>query len=123
MLFRSGTWTESTASSAYVGSGYRHDAKGAHGPVTATFSVTLPKPGNYEVFLAVVPNANRATNAKVVIKHARGQQEVRVNLASPAPSGLRSLGTFSFDGPAQVIVSNQGADGFVVIDAVNWQAR
>jgi hypothetical protein len=118
-----GTWTESTASSSYVGSGYRHDGKGAHGPVTATFSVALPKPGNYEVFLAVVPNANRATNAKVVIKHARGQQEVRVNLASPAPGGLRSLGSFSFDGPAQVIVSNQEANGYIVIDAVNWQAR
>ena len=35
------------------------------------------------------------------------------------------VGTYDFtnDTPAAVIVSNEGADGFVVIDAVNWLAR
>ena len=118
-----GDWTESQAGKGFIGEGYRHEGKGAHGPATATFRTTLPKPGSYEVSLTLVPNRNRATNAKVVIQHAHGLKEIRVNLALPSPDGLRSLGTFEFNGTAGVVISNEGADGFVVIDAVNWQAR
>jgi len=118
-----GTWTESTASASFIGSGYRHDGKGEHGPATATFATTLPKPGKYEVFLAVVPNANRATNAQVRLSHAHGQETLRVNLALPAPGNLSSLGAFEFTDTAQVVVTNEGANGYVVIDAVNWTPR
>jgi len=120
-----GTWTESTASAAFLGVGYRHDAKGEHGAVSATFETSLPKAGRYEVFLAVVPNANRATNAKVIVRHAAGQAEVTVNLSKGPAGNLVSLGTYAFtaDQPAGVTIGNAGANGFVVIDAVNWQAR
>jgi hypothetical protein len=118
-----GTWTDSTAAASFVGVGYRHDGKGAHGAATATFETKLPKPGKYEVFLAIVPNANRATNAQVRVSHAHGQETLRVNLATPGADGLRSLGTFEFNDTAQVVIGNEGANGFVIIDAVNWQAR
>jgi hypothetical protein len=118
-----GTWTESVASASFIGSGYRHDGKGEHGPATATFATALPKPGKYEVFLAVVPNANRATNAQVRLSHAYGQETIRVNLALPAAGNLRSLGIFEFTDTAQVVVTNEGANGYVVIDAVNWTPR
>ena len=120
-----GTWTESGASPAYLGVGYRHDAKGEHGAVTATFATPLPKAGKYEVFLAVVPNANRATNARVTVRHAAGSTEVAVNLSKGPAGNLVSLGTYEFasDQPASVTIGNAGANGFVVIDAVNWQAR
>ena len=121
----SGTWTESTASPAFVGPGYRHDAKGEHGAASARFEAKLPKAGRYEVFLALVPNLNRATNAEVRIDHAAGPTTRTVNLAKGPADNLVSLGTYDFDGrtPAAVIVTNAGANGFVVIDAVNWQAR
>ena len=102
---------------------HRHDGKGEHGPASATFATALPKPGKYEVFLAVVPNANRATNAQVRLSHAHGQETIRVNLALPAAGNLRSLGTFEFTDRAQVVVTNEGANGYVVIDAVNWAPR
>jgi hypothetical protein len=121
----SGTWTESTASPAFVGPGYRHDAKGEHGAVSARFETTLPKAGRYEVFLALVPNPNRATHAEVRIDHAAGPTTRTVNLAKGPADNLVSLGTYDFDGraPAAVTLTNTGANGFVVIDAVNWQAR
>jgi hypothetical protein len=121
----SGTWTESTASPAFVGHGYRHDAKGEHGAVSARFETTLPKAGRYEVFLALVPNPNRATHAEVRIDHAAGPTTRTVNLAKGPADNLVSLGTYDFDGraPAAVTLTNTGANGFVVIDAVNWQAR
>ena len=41
-----------------------------------------------------------------------------------AVGGLLTLGTFRFEaGPAKVTVSNEGASGYVLIDAVNWQSR
>jgi hypothetical protein len=120
-----GTWTESGASPSYLGVGYRHDAKGEHGAVTATFAAPLPKAGKYEVFLAVVPNANRASNAQVTVRHAAGSTEVAVNLSKGPAGNLVSLGTYEFAAgqPASVTIGNAGANGFVVIDAVNWQAR
>ncbi|MEY4272630.1 MAG: Xanthan lyase precursor [Verrucomicrobiota bacterium] len=120
-----GTWTESTASASFIGTGYRHDAKGEHGTVSARFEAKLPKAGKYEVFLALVPNANRATNATIMVAHAGGADVKRWNLRDKTANGLLSLGTYAFDEqhPAVVTISNHGADGFVVIDAVNWQAR
>jgi len=85
----------------------------------------LPKAGKYEVLLAVVPNANRATNARVTVRHAAGSTEVAVNLSKGPAGNLVSLGIYEFsaDQPASVTIGNVGANGFVVIDAVNWQAR
>jgi hypothetical protein len=117
-----GTWTESVASTTFIGAGYRHDGKGENGPVTARFEAKLPKAGKYEVFLALVPNANRAGNAPVAIGHAGGTTEKKVNLREKTANNLLSLGVYTFDAsqPASVTLSNQGADGYVVIDAVNW---
>jgi hypothetical protein len=121
----SGDWTESQAGKGFVGEGYRHDSKGSKGPMSATFSAKLPKAGKFEVFLTIVPNANRATNAKVRVVHAGGQTDRVVNLAKGPDDRLVSLGTYDFTdtADAQVIVSNEGANGYVVIDAINWQAR
>ena len=121
----SGDWTQSQAGKGFIGEGYRHDGKGSKGPMTATFSAQLPKAGTHEVFLTIVPNSNRATNAKVRVVHAGGQTDRVVNLAKGPADRLVSLGTYDFTDrqAAQVIVTNEGADGYVVIDAVNWQFR
>ena len=117
-----GTWTESVASTTFIGAGYRHDGKGENGPVTARFEAKLPKAGKYEVFLALVPNANRAGNAPVAIGHAGGTTEKKVNLREKTANNLLSLGVYTFDAshPASVTIGNQDTDGYVVIDAVNW---
>jgi hypothetical protein len=120
-----GDWTQSQAGKGFVGEGYRHDSKGTKGPMSATFATKFDKAGKHEVFLTIVPNANRASHAKVRIVHAGGQTDRVVNLAKGPADRLVSLGTFDFtaDAAAQVIVTNEGADGYVVIDAVNWQSR
>jgi hypothetical protein len=120
-----GDWKQSSANSGFVGSGYRHDDKGATGPVSATFVGRLPAAGNYAVSLTVVPNANRSRDALVRIEHADGVAEIRADLTGQgASNGLLTLGTYRFPaGPAKVTVSNAGAKGYVLIDAANWQAR
>ena len=121
----SGDWKQSSANGGFVGSGYRHDDKGAAGAASAAFIGKLPTAGTYAVSLTVVPNTNRSRDALVRIEHAEGVAELRADLTGKSEKdGLLPLGTFRFQaGPAKVTVSNAGAKGYVLIDAVNWQAR
>jgi len=120
-----GEWKQSSANGGFIGSGYRHDDKGAAGAASAAFIGKLPAAGAYAVSLTVVPNTNRSRDALVRIEHAEGVAELRADLTGKgAQDGLLTLGTFRFPaGPAKVTVSNAGAKGYVLVDAVNWQAR
>jgi hypothetical protein len=119
---RKGFEAKSSAVGPYVGDGYRHDGGTRDGKQSATYTPDLPKAGKYEVRLAYSPNANRATNVPVTVTHAGGTSTVKVNQrkAPPVSETFVSLGTFSFEKgtAAKVVISNAGADGFVVIDAV-----
>jgi hypothetical protein len=119
-----GHWQESTAAKAWVGSSYRHDGNAKNGKSSARFEAKLPAAGRYEVRLACVPNTNRATKAHVEVHHAAGTKTLTVNQQSPPPidGQFLSLGLFDFsaDQPAAVLISNHGADGYVIIDAVQW---
>lgn len=120
-----GIWTISTANAGYVGTGYRHDGNARDGKASAVFTAALPKPGRYEVRIAYPPNANRASNAAVTITHAGGTKAVTVNQRTRGAEPFASLGTFDFAAgtAATVTVTNAGADGYVVIDAVQWLPR
>ena len=120
-----GDWKQSSANGGFVGSGYRHDDKGAAGAASADFIGKLPAAGTYAVSLTVVPNANRSRDALVRIEHADGVAEIRADLTGKgSKDGLLPLGAYRFPaGPAKVTVSNSGAKGYVLVDAVNWQAR
>jgi hypothetical protein len=122
-----GDWKESRAGKSYVGDGYRHEGNTRSGRCTARFEATLPKSGLYEVRLAAPHNNNRASNVHVEIRHAAGTKTVTVDEKRVPPiDGLFiSLGTFEFkaDQPAAVTISNEAANGYVVIDAVQWLAK
>jgi hypothetical protein len=119
----SGNWASSSSSGTWVGREYRHDGKTSDGRSTASFEAKL-KGGKYEVRLAYSQNANRATNVPVVVRHAGGEKMLQVDQRKVPPIDklFVSLGEFEFSGdsPATVTISNQGADGYVIIDAVQW---
>lgn len=122
-----GNWGESKVAKRFIGEGYRHDGNVNDGNCTARFEAVLPKSGNYEVRLAVPHNTNRASNAKVKVLTPAGEKVVSVNQKGMPPiDGLFvSLGTFQFikDVAAVVTITNEGADGYVVADAVQWLAK
>lgn len=122
-----GEWKSSSAAPGYIGNGYRHDNNTRDGKASARFEAKLPKSGHYDVRLAYPPNANRASKVTVEITHAGGQETVFVDQRkTPAiDERFHLLGRFDFtEGqPAVVVVSNAGADGYVVIDAVQWMLR
>ncbi len=115
---------QSSTVGPFVGEGYRHDGGTDRGKQSATFTPDLPVAGSYEVRLSYTSSSNRSTRVAVSVSHAGGKADVVVNQrkAGPIDGAWVSLGTFRFEkgkGGA-VTVSNAGADGHVVIDAVQW---
>jgi hypothetical protein len=119
-----GSWQTSSALKNFVGSGYRHDGNTRDGMATARFAARLPKTGRYQVRFGYTPNSNRATGVRVEVQHAGGSRTFTVNQKLPLPEGglFLPLGVFEFQAgtPAVVTISNQDADGYVVVDAVQW---
>jgi hypothetical protein len=121
---RSGNWQPSSANARFVGNGYLHDGNARDGLASARFETVLPESGTYEVRLSWPPNANRASRVPVTVTHADGESSLTVNQRERPPvDGLfHSLGQFRFEAsvPARVTVSTAGADGHVILDAVQW---
>jgi hypothetical protein len=122
----SGEWQISSASSSYVANGYRHDGAAKDGKASARFSAKLPAAGRYEVLFAYPPNGNRASQVAVEIQSADGKKNLQVDQRKAPADGLfHSLGVFEFaaNHVATVTITNAGADGYVVIDAVQWRKK
>lgn len=123
---KEGTWKMAATIGPWYKRGYEHDNndKTMKGKMSAVFEAKLPESGEYEVRFAYAASNNRATNVPVTVRHAGGEETVIVNERVKAPFDeiTVSLGRFQFekDSPATVTVSNEGTDGYVLIDAVQW---
>jgi hypothetical protein len=119
-----GNWKNSRAAATWIGEDYRHDQDVRDGQGSARFEARLPSAGRYEVRLAYTPNANRSSKTAVEIEHASGRKAITINQreAPPIDGNFISLGSYEFavGQPAALTVSNRGADGYVIIDAVQW---
>jgi len=117
-----GNWEESGAAKSYVGFGYRHDGNSGKGEAKAIFTATIPKAGSYAVRLAYPPNSNRARSVKVQIGLPDGPVVTVDQTKAPSDGLFHLLGTREFQAgaTATVTISNEGGDGYVVVDAVQW---
>jgi hypothetical protein len=119
-----GIWKHSTFLKPFVGVGYLHDENVGKGEKTLTLTAKLSSPGMYEVRLAYATGPDRATNVPVTVFSADGEKTVFVDQSrEPAiDDKFVSLGTFRFekDGQSFVLVSNEGTDGHVTVDAVQF---
>jgi len=94
---------------------------------SAVYTPTINVSGNYQVYewhgwYGDTPNDNReATNVKYIIKHADGLRTVVVN-QQEKPGQWNSLGLYKFNqGTAgHIEISTQGANGFVISDAIKF---
>jgi len=121
---RVGEWTHSVYSKSFIGTGFLHDAESDKGKKTLTFAPDIRKTGNYEVRLAYVHAANRSTSVPVTIFTADGEVVLQVNQkeAPPIMGRFVSLGRHRFEkgGAGFVLVSNEGTEGIVGADAVQF---
>jgi cytochrome c553 len=119
-----GSWKESNSVKSYVDEGYLHDENKDRGQKSVTFEPTSLATGSYTVRLAYAHGDNRSSKTQVRVFSADGESLVTVNQkVSPPEDGLWiSLGKFRFekDGAAFVIISNEGADGHVIADAIQF---
>jgi FAD dependent oxidoreductase len=110
----------------FVGNGYRHDGGADRGKQSARFTPDLPERGLYEVRISYTVSNNRATNVPVAVHHAEAEKKTVITVnqrkAPPIDKAWLSLGKFNFvkgkDGSVEF--SNEGVDGHVIIDAVQW---
>ncbi|MGE9268685.1 MAG: FAD-dependent oxidoreductase [Verrucomicrobiales bacterium] len=116
-----GAWTHSILADG-IGQGYRHDSNAGKGTNTATFKAKLPKAGRYEVQIAYTPNGNRASNIPVTVNHQEGIATAVLNQKeAPSVEGhFHPVGTYEFGEEGTVTLSNEGTNGYVIIDAVRW---
>jgi hypothetical protein len=118
-----GDWVESTYSTPFLGDSYLHDGNRDQGEKSLCFRPHVDRAGTYELRLAYTALNNRASNTLVTIRTAAGEQTVRVDQRrAPEIDGLfHSLGRFSLDAGEGtcVTISNLGADGYVVVDALH----
>ncbi len=90
-------------------------------PAEATFQLPIQKNGKYKVVLMYSPNDKNTTNATLTIYHADGKDVVPWNMKEGDVHGFAlKIGEYQFTKgkPMKVVISNQGADGRVVADAV-----
>jgi FAD dependent oxidoreductase len=116
-----GEWEKTNSLPGYVNVGYLHDSNAEQGSKQVTFQTKLEQPQKMEVRMAYIPNPNRATNVKVDIHTATGVSTVIVNqkLKPEHTEGFfKSLGTFMFDKEVVIVIHNEKANGFVVVDAM-----
>ena len=119
-----GRWKTSAANLGFVDSGYQHNDNQSATGVTAAYEIEV-KPGSYEVRLSYPPNKNRASNVPVTVTHAGGTTLHLVDQRkAPKGDGLfHSLGTFTFEKRARVVIGSDGVDGYVIADAVQFLPR
>jgi hypothetical protein len=106
----SGDWRASRASAPFLGPEYFHDGNTHDGKTKALFTVGVPKAGSYRVKVLYPPHENRASNAPVTINGTA----VRINQKKAG----EWLGPFQLPRSFTVTVSNEGANGYVVIDGL-----
>jgi hypothetical protein len=120
----SGEWDLSDSVYPLYGFNYLHDKGDARAENRIQFIPKNLKPGRYEVRFAYTSHENRASNAKVMVDTDEGPVTFLVDetksLGKDAPFyslGVFNLGTGS---TGKVEITAEGADGYVVADAVNW---
>ena len=119
-----GNWTHSVHSKHYIGKRYIHDGNKGKGDKTLSFVPKLPIDGEYEVRFAYSHGGGRASNVPVTVFSAAGEKTIMVDIrkAPPIEGRFVSLGTYQFNANAQsyVLISNEGTDGVLTADAVQF---
>ncbi len=119
-----GEWVESSTIKPYVGVGYIHDGNNSGIAKTLTFQPENLPEGSYQVRFAYTASANRSTKSIIRVFSADGEKAITINQQTEPPVDdlWYPLGTFRFekDGQAFVMLSNEGGDGHVIADAVQF---
>jgi hypothetical protein len=89
----------------------------------AVFTLPVEKPGLYKLCILYLPEEDNATNATIEVIHAGGRKELKWNMREGDKHGFAlEIGKFRFtpDSQSKITISNSGADGDIVADAISF---
>jgi hypothetical protein len=117
-----GKWVASTIAGG-VDDGYRHDNGTKDGKAKVTFLLNAEDKGEYSVQIAGVPNKNRSTKTKIeiVVGESANPATTVDQRSAPKIDGIWTevaAVTLKDDQKVSIVISNEGADGIVIADAV-----
>ncbi|OIR15064.1 xyloglucanase Xgh74A precursor [mine drainage metagenome] len=118
-----GAWTSSTTTAGYYGADYLHDGNtGSTGGKSVTFTPTIPTTGSYSVYVRWTAYTNRATNAPIDIVDSAGVTHTFSENQQNNGGTWVLLGSYTFDAgtTSYLKIRNDGANGYVIADAVEW---
>nr|WP_197355359.1 FAD-dependent oxidoreductase [Aureliella helgolandensis] len=117
---RQGFSSHSATIGPYVGAGYVHDGNANKGQQSIRFQFDVAQPGRYALNIAYAPHSNRATNVPLVLEQAGEKWKATVNQRKqPSDAPFGGVGEYELaKGQLTLEISNQGTDGYVVVDAV-----
>lgn len=124
-----GSWQNSSAAGFYgTNSVYAAPVAGSTPSATCTFAGNLPVAGTYDVYLRWNAFSNRATNTPVDIKSGSAVLatvliDQTINGGQWVKIGTHDLPAGSGTGAASVVIRNNGANGYVIADAVQFVLR
>jgi hypothetical protein len=89
------------------------------------FTPPIVTPGQYKVSVWWTQHANRATNTPITVYHAGGSTPYTVNQETNGGQWNELPGTFTFaagsnTATGSVLITNEGANEYVVVDAVRF---
>ncbi len=116
-----GEWTASNSIPGFTGPDYLHDGSTGDGTRSVFFRAPADLSGMQRVSLRWTSSANRATNVRVEIRHRDGTSLRTVNQQQNG-SVWNAIGEFPFTGAETegILISNLGANGFVIADSVGF---
>jgi len=119
----SGEWTKTSETGMWglFVANYFHAApeKSAH----CTYQLPVDESGVYKVCLFYFPNDKNASNAKIVVKHAKGEDTVNWNFKKGDKYGFAVVvGEYYLDKDksSTLTITNTDANGFIVADGVGF---
>jgi hypothetical protein len=119
---KKGVWKQSRNFRPYVGDGYIHDDNAGKGEASLIFETKIKKSGRYDLRLAYSPHPTRASNVPMSVEVDGQSQKILVDQRLPLNSGsrFRTLKTLDLTAGQKITIrfSNEGTDGFVVVDAL-----
>jgi len=118
-----GTWTNSSSVAAYVETGYLHDSHDATMIKSVVFEPMAIPPGRYLIRVSYAHGENRATNTRVKVFSADGEDVVQLNQRIAPKEGLwQPIGEYTFETGARaaVEISTEMANGHVIADGVQF---
>ncbi len=122
---RTGDWVESTYSQPYIAKGYLHDNNRNKGECALSFEVEL-QPGQYELSLAYTAYSNRSRSTPIeLIADGVAQSFVVDQTRKPKSLPWHAITSLTLMQPSktQVIVRNEGTDGYVLVDAIRFTRK